>query len=256
LKGSNVTDTKRKPAQQKQKKSPLKLSRYTRGIPASSYLLPTDGKKWKPLCNERKALADWLATYGDGDGTRIFPSIDTMQRAFDTMSRRTLFRRLKDLQSVGILKSEGLHGERGSRIRRLNPSDLDGPKPPTDFLKAGLDAEAEVPNRTAGMPKPADFGTRPSPDDAKSKAPVYEKGLNPVANIEAEPDNSQITYFWELAHDIGWTQAEVNQILVREFGTDKLEGLSPSDFKNALDIIDIPSRGLNISLEPEWSRHS
>jgi hypothetical protein len=99
----------------------VKLSRDMRGIPATAYRLPSDRRKWKALCNERKQLADWLATYGDSDGSHIFPSVATMLRAFDTWSRKTLFRRLADLRELGILQSEGLKGERGPRIRRLRP---------------------------------------------------------------------------------------------------------------------------------------
>lgn len=102
----------------------VKLSRTMRGKPATAYRLPDDGRKWKHSCNERKQLADWLATYGDADGTHIFPSIRTMLAAFDTWSHGKLFYRLADLRRLGVLESEGLKGERGPRIRRLRPDKL------------------------------------------------------------------------------------------------------------------------------------
>ena len=99
----------------------VKLSRDMRGIPASAYRMPRDGRKWKTLCDQRKQLADWLGTYGDADGTRIFPGVDTMLAAFDTWSRSTVFRRLRELRELGTLLPEGRKGENGPRIRRLIP---------------------------------------------------------------------------------------------------------------------------------------
>jgi hypothetical protein len=107
----------------RQAKSPaVALSRDMRNIPATRYQLPNDGRKWRTLCDQRKQLADWLATFGDADGSRIFPAIETMLTAFDTWSRAKLFRRLAELRELGILKSEGLIRERGARIRRLIPN--------------------------------------------------------------------------------------------------------------------------------------
>jgi hypothetical protein len=62
----------------------LKLSRDLRGIPVDRYRLPSDGRKWKVIARERMALAEWLSTYGDGDGSRIFPSVESMARAYCT----------------------------------------------------------------------------------------------------------------------------------------------------------------------------
>lgn len=97
------------------------LARDMRGIPSTTYQLPKDGRKWRQMCDQRKHLAEWLATFGDSDGSRIFPSIATIQASFDNWSRRKILYLLKDLRELGILKSEGLRGERGPRIRRLVP---------------------------------------------------------------------------------------------------------------------------------------
>jgi hypothetical protein len=118
-----------------------KLARDMRGIPATAYRLPNDGRKWKSLCVARKQLADWLATFGDADGSRIFPSVKTMQAAFDTWSRMTIFRRLAELRWLGFLESEGLKGERGPRVRRLNPKAAEV----SDSLAGVSDSESDAP---------------------------------------------------------------------------------------------------------------
>jgi hypothetical protein len=85
--------------------------------------MPNDGRKTALLGRERKQLADFLATFADADGSRIFPSVETIATALDR-SRATIFRRLDDLCALGVLGKEGYHGEHGSRIRRLRPEKL------------------------------------------------------------------------------------------------------------------------------------
>jgi hypothetical protein len=101
----------------------LRLSRTMRDIPATAYRMPNDGRKTALLGRERKQLADFLATFADADGSRIFPSVETIATALDR-SRATIFRRLDDLCALGVLGKEGYHGEHGSRIRRLRPEQL------------------------------------------------------------------------------------------------------------------------------------
>jgi hypothetical protein len=144
----------------------LKLSRDMRGIPVSSNRLATDGRKWKALCHERKLLADWLATYGDADGTRIFPTVEVISAAFDTWGRRTVFRRLADLRNLGVLHSEGLRGERGPRVRRLLPDVLHKPQAEVP--------DSQVPKCQIDEPKCQTIRgtqtvTRPSPDRHKER---------------------------------------------------------------------------------------
>jgi hypothetical protein len=97
-----------------------------RDIPATAYRLPNDGRKSPMLGRERKQLGDFLSTFGDGDGTRIFPSVETMAAALDRSSA-TIFRRLDDLHALGVLEKEGRKGENGPRIRRLRPEILTKP---------------------------------------------------------------------------------------------------------------------------------
>jgi hypothetical protein len=124
--------------------------RDLRAFPPSCYHLPTDGRKTAHLCNERQRLALLLATYADGDGSRIYPGIERLMRE-SGMTRRTLFNRLDDLRKLGILKTEGLTRERGTARRSLDVSKL----------KAGVqDSDAGVQNTPEPECKIADAGVQ------------------------------------------------------------------------------------------------
>jgi hypothetical protein len=113
----------------------LKLSRDLREVPVERYRLPTDGRKWKAIARERMALAEWLSTYGDADGTRIWPSVGSMVLHFG-WSRGKMFYLLADLRKLKLLDGEpagrrggartakdprgALTGEHGTRKRRMN----------------------------------------------------------------------------------------------------------------------------------------
>jgi len=98
---------------------PLRLSRDLREIPVHNYRLPKDRRKWKAIARERMALAEWLATHGDADGSNIFPGVTRMMDHFG-WSRGKLFYLLADLKELCLLESEGLRRERGPRVRRMN----------------------------------------------------------------------------------------------------------------------------------------
>lgn len=98
---------------------PLRLSRDLREIPVHNYRLPKDRRKWKAIARERMALAEWLATHGDADGSNIFPGVPRMMDHFG-WSRGKLFYLLADLKELRLLESEGLRRERGPRVRRMN----------------------------------------------------------------------------------------------------------------------------------------
>jgi hypothetical protein len=104
---------------------PLKLSRDLRNVPVERYRLEKDGRKWRVIARERMALAEWLGTHADYDGSRIFPSVKSMSRHFG-WSRRKVFYLLEDLKTLGLLVREPdgrrgpLTGEHGTRIRRIN----------------------------------------------------------------------------------------------------------------------------------------
>ena len=98
---------------------PLRLSRDLRDIPMVRYRLPRDGRKWRAIARERMALAEWLATHGDPDGSRIWPAVASIIRHFG-WSRGKTFYLLDDLKQLRLLESRGLHGERGPRERAMN----------------------------------------------------------------------------------------------------------------------------------------
>ena len=79
------------------------------------------------------ALAEWLATYGDADGSRIFPSVASITSHFG-WSRRQTFYLLKNLKELLLLDSCGLTSERGTRVRRMNLA---------SFLGAGVQDSRE-----------------------------------------------------------------------------------------------------------------
>lgn len=94
--------------------------RDIREFPLEAYRLPKEGREWRHVARNRQSLANWLATYADGDGTRVYPSVKTMSEHFD-WSRGTIFRLLADLRALRLLNDKsGLHGERGTAIRSLD----------------------------------------------------------------------------------------------------------------------------------------
>jgi hypothetical protein len=83
------------------------------------YRLSRDGRKWRLIARERMALAEWLATHGDADGSRIWPAVASIMRHFGWSHGKTFYL-LKDLKDLGLLESSGLTSERGTRVRRMN----------------------------------------------------------------------------------------------------------------------------------------
>jgi hypothetical protein len=99
---------------------PLRLSRDLSRVPLDRYRIPEkDGRKWKAIARERMALAEWLAIHGDADGSRIFPSVASMMRHFGWSHGKTFYL-LNDLKELQLLKSSGLTGEHGTRVRRMD----------------------------------------------------------------------------------------------------------------------------------------
>jgi hypothetical protein len=103
---------------------PLRLSRDLGKVPAEKYrLVEKDGRKWRAIARDRMSLAEWLAIHGDGDGSRIFPSVASMTRHFG-WSRSKTFYLLEDLKTLGLLvrdpDGQKLTGEHGTRIRRMD----------------------------------------------------------------------------------------------------------------------------------------
>ena len=89
--------------------------REVRDATIERFRLPDDGRQWKTAARNRQALANYLATFADGDGTRVRPSEPTMTEHFG-WSRATTFRYLDDLKALGLQKRVGrFGGSRGSQ---------------------------------------------------------------------------------------------------------------------------------------------
>jgi hypothetical protein len=94
--------------------------RDLRDAPFEEFKLPDEGRQWKSNARNRQALANFLATYADGDGTRIFPSVETMNKHFG-WGRATVFRLLADLRALQLLSDKiGLHGKQGTAVREMD----------------------------------------------------------------------------------------------------------------------------------------
>ncbi len=103
----------------KTKKNTQKCVIDIRNVPPAAYRLPTDGRKWMQECRNRKQLLDHLATYANGDGTSIKPSLKTAATALG-WSRRTVTYLIKDLITLGLLEDGALDGFLKTRIRAIN----------------------------------------------------------------------------------------------------------------------------------------
>jgi len=107
----------------------VKCVRDLRDIPLKAYRLPSDGRQWKKAAVVRQRLANFLATFADGDGTRVYPGEKKMT-AFLGCHRATTFRALDDLRTLGLMKDKlglvdrsGRPSERGTALRVM---DVDG----------------------------------------------------------------------------------------------------------------------------------
>jgi hypothetical protein len=105
-------------------KSKLGVVRAITDLPPDCYRLSTDGRKWKCLCEARQKLANWLALKGNPDGTQIFPGIQKMMKPMGWSHGKVCYV-LDDLQTIGCVVSERKRTkERGTRLRRFDPSPL------------------------------------------------------------------------------------------------------------------------------------
>ena len=149
----------------------VKCVRDIREFPPESYRLPSDGRKWRAVCAERRSVAMQLATYANGDGTSIETGVARLMRETG-IPRSTLFRRLDELRTLGILNSKhGLTKEHGTARRSLTVSKLRAPEV--------SDSESEVSDR----PKPEVPISTPEVSDRK---PEVSNGKTEVPNSEPE----------------------------------------------------------------------
>jgi hypothetical protein len=92
-----------------EKKDKMKASRCLKDatkMPPSEFALPDDGRQRRHLCQQRKALAQVLASAANADGSSIRISLATMMH--DTgFSHAKVCRLLIDLKALGVLSNEG-----------------------------------------------------------------------------------------------------------------------------------------------------
>jgi hypothetical protein len=101
----------------------MKLVRRLSKFTFDKYALPTDSKheyQAEQTRRDRMTLADYLATFADADGSRIFPSVARLSRKFG-WSRRKTFYVLDALRTLGLLSSSGLSNMHGTKVRELHP---------------------------------------------------------------------------------------------------------------------------------------
>jgi hypothetical protein len=104
----------------------VRCVRDVRNIPLADYRLPDDGRQWKKLAVIRQRLANFLATFADASGERIFPSEKTMS-TFLGCHRATTYRTLADLEKLGLLKPKsgkvdksGQPNKHGTALRAMD----------------------------------------------------------------------------------------------------------------------------------------
>jgi hypothetical protein len=84
------------------------------------YRLPRDGRQWRAQASKRRQLAEYLATFANGDGTRIEVGIERICDKFEPAGRSTVFRWLDDLRELRALAPKsGLTGRYGTAVREL-----------------------------------------------------------------------------------------------------------------------------------------
>lgn len=113
----------------KHKKEPKGAPVFTaRNYPPASFSMPTDGRKGKRLCQDRRNLYVQITSYG----MRPHPSVETLAEAMD-WSEKTTYRRLAELRELGCLpnatdaRGRKYTGRHGTRVRSVDTSVLPGP---------------------------------------------------------------------------------------------------------------------------------
>lgn len=140
------------------KKDATRAMRDVSDLPPARFALPNEGRQAKHLQRQRKEVAVQIAKYANADGTKSFPSVVKIATAMGC-SRRTVFRLLDDLRTLGFLHDGDIHETRKTRIRTL---DLGKMKP------APVTTSAESPVTSSESPVPSS----PNTCDIFDRAPV------------------------------------------------------------------------------------
>lgn len=169
-----MTDTTNK-TKHKAGKDTTRCMRDVQDLAPSTFALPDDGRQTKHLQRQRKALAIGLARHADADGTQAYPAISTLSKPMGC-SRRTIFRLLDDLRTLGFLQDGDIHGFRKTRVRTLDVQQMVGRPVPSSqapvsssendlcHLHTSPVPSSRPPVSSSGTPVPKQDGTQPSSD--------------------------------------------------------------------------------------------
>ena len=95
-----------------------KTTWHLRDVPPSTYRLPADGRKWRVVCDQRRALAAQLATHADPDGSNIWVRRLRLAEALGHSVREVGYL-LADLVTLKFLRDDGWHGQNRKRMLDL-----------------------------------------------------------------------------------------------------------------------------------------
>ena len=166
-----------------------------RDVPPSAFLLPGEkesNRQWRHNCEHRLMLLNYLATFADADGGNVRPAVDRMATRHE-VSRRTIFRYLDDLKTLGFISSGKLTGFKGTRNRAIN-------------VAAVLKAAAVVPSSPSVVPssqeqlchlRPAVVPSSPSvvPSSRENIAETREDGTQPsLQTVKDIPPSNRPSY--------------------------------------------------------------
>ena len=176
-----MTDTTNK-TKHKAGKDTTRCMRDVQDLAPSTFALPDDGRQTKHLQRQRKALAIGLARHADADGTQAYPAISTLSKPMGC-SRRTIFRLLDDLRTLGFLQDGDIHGFRKTRVRTLDVQQMVGRPVPSSQAPVSSSendlchlhtspvpssrppvSSSRAPVSSSGAPVPKQDGTQPSSD--------------------------------------------------------------------------------------------
>jgi len=117
-------------------------------LPLDLFLRANDGRKFIVKCRHRKALLQTLSTYCDKDGTRCYPSRETLLNE-TKFSNGTLDNYLRDLESeeLGFIVKGPYAWEEGPRTRRLVKPTV----PEAGFQDSAHTAKAGIQDSDSGV---------------------------------------------------------------------------------------------------------
>jgi hypothetical protein len=230
----------------KTKTSVIKAVVDIRSTPPSAYALPEDGRKKRYLCQQRRALANHLATYANPDGTSVRVGATRIGKELG-MGRSTVFRLLTDLQRLGFLSNGDIHGQTRTRIRSLSIPKI---SPVTDSrghqsrIKGSPVPDSPSPVPDSPTPVPKEYGTLPpslppnKPSIQPEEAAKDILSFSDQASVRSRHVRAEVVRLLKA----GWTDSEVraaianaerdwdasaytkNRPTLKEFLLDVLEG--------------------------------